>query len=312
MFLVPLVQCLCSISLKILKGEMLGILGQDTEKKVVNMNMPNVVFFCFTGQKWIWCENFRKDTVPEKELPNGQMACSMQRQKFVRNFEARNSPSSTIWSEPRLLFRDQSNMTPWLLPKFSVNDIWWFQYKSNTKKCIQLSTTSRPRPPMWEVISSSFHDFLAARLPKTRTPNQKHGHVFEAILQLVPETGTPHTTPPPHHRKVEILGFFFHRSCFLVCFFSLLPYCLSQKTKIVHARKTNLEPENGFQKEYPFPRNPPIFRFQPFVFWETPLAVFDFVGNLHPPENAPIPGRWTVVWVVTSNISIIAAQSLHQ
>lgn len=112
MFLVPLVQCLCSksISLIILKGEMLGILEQDTEKKVVNM--PNVVVVLFHRSKTdLMCE------LPEGHGPWKRaskwpfVACSMQRRKFVRNFEARNSPSSTIWSEPRLLFRDQMLVT---------------------------------------------------------------------------------------------------------------------------------------------------------------------------------------------------------
>lgn len=137
-----------------------------------------------------------------------------------------------------------------------------------------MSTTSGPRRPMQEVISSSFHDLLAARLPKTRTPNQKHCHVFEAILQLVPETGTPHhTTPTPLKRQNSGI-FFFTEAVFWCAFFPLPPFCLSQKRKSYTPRKLIWNLINGFQKEYPFPRNPPIFRFQPFVFWETTCKGF--------------------------------------
>lgn len=143
---------------------------------------------------------------------------------------------------------------------------------------------------MREVISSSFHDFLASRLPKTKTPNQKHGHVFEAILQLVPETGTPHhTTPTPLKRRNSGI-FFFIEAVFWCAFFPLLPYCLSQKRKSYTPRKLIWNLINGFQKEYPFPRNPPPFSDSSRSFFGRLLAAFDFVGNLHPPENAPYSG----------------------
>ena len=160
--------------------------------------------------------------------------------------------------------------------------------------------------------NSSFHDFLASRLPKTKTPNQKHGHVFEAILQLVPETGTPHTTPPPHHWNVEILGSFFSQKLFFGLLFSLLPYCLSQKRKSYTPRKLIWNLINGFQKEYPFPRNPPHFQIPAVRFLGDSTCSFWFCWEPPPTWKCPIPGRWTVVWVVTFNISIIAAQSLHQ
>lgn len=120
----------------------------------------------------------------------------------------------------------------------------------------------------------------------------------------------------PHHPHTtetsKFWDLFFHRSCFLVCFFSVTSILFESKTKIVHARKTNLELDKWIPKRISFSNETPPFSGFSRSFFGRLLAVFNFVGNLHPPENAPIPGRWTVVWVVTSNISIIAAQSLHQ
>lgn len=133
---------------------------------------------------------------------------------------------------------------------------------------------------MREVISSSFHDFLASRLPKTKTPNQKHGHVFEAILQLVPETGTPHHTTPHTTETSKFWDLFFHRSCFLVCFFSVTSILFESKTKIVHAQKTNLELDKWIPKRISFSKEPPpIFRFQPFVFLGDYLQLLILLGT---------------------------------
>ena len=107
--------------------------------------------------------------------------------------------------------------------------------------------------------NSSFHDFLASRLPKTKTPNQKHGHVFEAILQLVPETGTPHTTPPPHHWNVEILGSFFSQKLFFGLLFFVTSILFESKTKILHAQKINLELDKWIPKRISFSKEPPPF-----------------------------------------------------
>lgn len=108
MFLVPLVQCLCSISLKILKGEMLGILGQDTEKKGCE-HAKRAVFLFHRSKNGFDVRTSGRTGSLKKSF---QMAiCGLCAQRFQKlllaKTEIRSSPSSTIWSEPRLLFRDQ-------------------------------------------------------------------------------------------------------------------------------------------------------------------------------------------------------------
>ena len=145
--------------------------------------------------------------------------------------------------------------------------------------------------------------FLASRLPKvSKTPNQKHGHVFEAILQLVPDTGTPHTTQTtPPLKRGKFWDLFFHRNVFFglgkidfCCYFHTVWVgnenvgdSLGKVRKILHAWKTNMEPENdGFQPESPSPRGPPFS----LVLMGDYLQWWFWLG-FHPPENAPSPRK---------------------